>query len=167
MLLVKPIIDNTVTSVVFKPDENVTLKCLARLNPIGRVLWYHNNEFLNVTTISKNSIKQLDYNENEYQQSILQILEATGSHVGVYKCVLRNEIGVAEHSIALVDVSVKPSPYDLKAENVSFTNILLSWKINSNESDLEFQVAVNENEGLIRTKMHSILIESNFFVVLI
>ncbi len=160
--LVRPVIEKSADLIYFKPYDNVTLKCLARLNPTGQIMWYHNNSLININSHGKNSYKKLDYNENEYQQSVLNITKISENQTGVYKCFVKNDIGVAEHSISLINVDYrKPSPYDLNAKSVNFNSILLSWKINSNESGLEFQVTVNENEeNLLTTKMHQILIES-------
>lgn len=138
----------------------MTLKCLTRVNPIGQLKWYFNNHPLSSNSTTGHVIKQFNYDQNEYQQSNLQIINITSDQAGLYKCLVKNKIGTAEHSIDLIDVSVRPPPYNLTVKKKSCDNILLNWRIESTQQDIQFQVSLDETENIITTELTHLLIES-------
>ncbi|XP_062386512.1 cell adhesion molecule 3-like [Sardina pilchardus] len=94
-VLYKPIVVNASEDVSLKPDGRLDLICEGESNPSPSYLWKHNGAVLahaNKTTLSIESV--------------------SGSHAGVYECVISNREGDVTVSIK-VDVevpSVPPSP---------------------------------------------------------
>lgn len=84
----------------------MTLKCSSKLNPVGEFEWYFNGTLMKASNgTTKHSLEHLVYDDSEYQQSMLLLTNTKANNSGQYKCLVRNKVGVAEHTISLEDSS--------------------------------------------------------------
>ena len=83
----------------------MTLKCSSRLNPVGEFQWFFNGKLVQSDEAKRQDLKNLVNDDSEYQQSILVLTNTNTKNAGRYKCLVRNEVGAAEHTILLENSS--------------------------------------------------------------
>lgn len=82
----------------FNIKENVTLKCLTKANPKGNFRWFFNGNLINTSSISA---RKLEFINNEYQQSTLNLFNLKKSNSGSYRCEVENSVGISHHTLYL------------------------------------------------------------------
>ncbi|XP_059086618.1 uncharacterized protein LOC131883222 isoform X2 [Tigriopus californicus] len=103
-ILYAPFVEISPTNITVYESDEVTISCLVEANPpeLKSVRWYQDGQLLSVNNQTK-------YEGGTSKEPSLTIKSVEKEDIGVYSCVVENEVGVGESdNISTVDVFYKP-----------------------------------------------------------